>query len=79
MHSEEYLKRLGFIPSVKVVFQGGDENADAVERTLNGPELIYSVLDTLRDVEIIPVEKNSLPEPFEETFMNLVQKGEDEQ
>ncbi|MCL0089582.1 ABC transporter ATP-binding protein [Dehalococcoidia bacterium] len=73
--SEEYLKRLGLIPGVKVLFQGGDQNADAVELTLKGPELIYSVLDTLRDFEIVPVEINSLQEPFEEIFMNLVQKG----
>jgi ABC-2 type transport system ATP-binding protein len=72
--SEEYLKHLALIPGVKVLLQRAAENVDAVELTLNGPELIYSVLDTLRHFEIVPVKINSLEEPFEEIFMNLVQK-----
>ncbi|MBT9140563.1 MAG: ABC transporter ATP-binding protein NatA [Dehalococcoidia bacterium] len=77
IRSEEYLKHLGLIPGVTVLLQSEDENADAVELTLKGPELIYPVFDILRDFQVVPLEINNLQEPFEEIFVNLIQRGDE--
>ena len=53
-----------------------DNYTDIIELTLSKPELIFDIMETLKEYPVFPTEINTLGESFEEMFLSLVEERE---
>jgi ABC-2 type transport system ATP-binding protein len=62
--------------SVKMKVTEVDNYTDIIELTLSKPELIFDIMETLKEYPVFPTEINTLGESFEEMFLSLVEERE---
>ena len=73
-NSSNYEKELEKINGLEIKEIYSDHVKDLVELTLTKEELMYDVMEVLKECQLIPIEINSLDNDFQEIFLRILDR-----